>query len=155
MRRRIMLVKDDETFGLKAGELLFGELYHLDPDKVTVYRDYEGEPVCNVYADNVRPYKDEVRIIVQGPCNVGKSTLMLGIARLLKENGFAVAIEDDCRAKDILEKFTKLDTVLPKIAQKVRVTVRPLQVSRAAGGLELADIERGLAMQPSRTRVDF
>ena len=54
--RRYELLKDDPRFGLNKGDILVGETYWLDPDKVTIhYRESDGfDPECNQYRDDVR-----------------------------------------------------------------------------------------------------
>ena len=53
---RWFLLKDDERFGLTAGDVLIGRPYWLDPDKVTVERrESDGfDPRCNQYGTDLR-----------------------------------------------------------------------------------------------------
>jgi hypothetical protein len=59
MSRIVRLKKDDERFGLKAGDLLEVEPYWLDPEKFTVVQRLSDgfDPQCNVYSHEVEPVR--------------------------------------------------------------------------------------------------
>jgi hypothetical protein len=53
---RWQLLKDDDRFGLRKGDVLIGRPYWLDPEKITVdYRECDGrDPMCNQYRTDLK-----------------------------------------------------------------------------------------------------
>ena len=55
----VQLLEDDSRFNIKKGEIFEAQIYHLDPEKITLLKRLPDgfDPECNQYRGSVKILK--------------------------------------------------------------------------------------------------